>query len=227
MRRRTPPFPQGYAVRPGTDGKRAGAVRSASLVLFVVVLALAGCTTGSATAPPPGGSATEHATTRSATGSATGPTARPTPSTSASFTYPSDVPAAAQADTTAGAIAFTRYVVNRINTAYTSGQPGLIRAVSTARCARCASFEATIAELASRSRHTVSAPMRVKDVSPGREAHLAGQTVVDVLYQMQAVKIVDAAGTTTGTVSPEQGIYVVALIRDGSVWKIDQIDLLQ
>jgi hypothetical protein len=69
--------------------------------------------------------------------------------------------------------------------------------------------------------------MRVKDVSPGREAHLAGQTVVDVLYQMQAVKIVDAAGTTTGTVSPEQGIYVVALIRDGSVWKIDQIDLLQ
>lgn len=141
--------------------------------------------------------------------------------------YPTDVPAAAQANTPAGAVAFANYFFGRMNTAYTTGQAGLLSPLTTTRCARCATFEADLAALAAQGRHTVSGPVQLRGSNPSKEAHRADQTVVDVLFKMLPVKIVDVGGAAVGTVPDTRGIYVVALVRDGSVWRVDGIELLQ
>lgn len=141
--------------------------------------------------------------------------------------YPTDVPADAQANTPAGAVAFANYFFGRMNTAYTTGQAGLLSPLTTTRCARCVTFEADLAALAAQGRRTVSGPVQLRGSNPSKEPHRADQTVVDVLFKMLPVKIVDAGGAAVGTVPNTRGIYVVALVRDGSVWRVDGIELLQ
>ena len=73
----------------------------------------------------------------------------------------------------------------------------------------------------------MSGPVQLRGSNPSKEAHRADQTVVDVLFKMLPVKILDAGGAAVGTVPDTRGIYVVALVRDGSVWRVDGIELLQ
>ena len=141
--------------------------------------------------------------------------------------YPTDVPAAAQANTPAGAVAFANYFFGRMNTAYTTGQAGLLSPLTTTRCARCATFEADLAALAAQGRHTVSEPMLLREVTASNEPHIEGQTPVDVLFRLRATKIVDSAGAAAGTLAEKNGIYLVSLLRDGVVWRVSSITLMQ
>ena len=154
-------------------------------------------------------------------------TTRPTPTAAAKPTYPSDVPAAAQANTPAGALAFARYFFGRLNAAYATGQTGLLHPLGTAKCAGCGTLEDEAAAVTSGGRHTVSEPMLLREVTASNEPHIEGQTPVDVLFRLRAVKIVDSAGAAAGAVKEKNGIYLVSLLRDGAVWRVSSITLMQ
>lgn len=85
------------------------------------------------------------------------------------------------------------------------GAGGAAEPADDHRCARCATFEADLAALAAQGRHTVSGPVQLRGSNPSKEAHRADQTVVDVLFKMLPVKIVDAGGAAVGTVPDTRG----------------------
>ena len=177
----------------------------------------------------PGGAAGSAGTAGTSARATAGTTAaaRPTASAPATLAYPSDVPAEAQADSPAGALAFTRYFFGRLNTAYATGQTGLLRPLGTAKCTLCTTMEDEVAALTSGGRHTVSEPLLLREVTPSNEPHIEGQTLVDVLFRLRATKIVDSAGAAAGTLAEKNGIYLVSLLRDGAVWRVSSITLMQ
>ena len=192
----------------------AGALASATV--------LAACSGGAGiTATPTATKPVSAAASTRATSTAT------TPPTPTATPYPTDVPAAARADTGAGAIAFAKFFFGRLNTAYTTGQTGLIRPMLSTKCRGCERFEGDVAKLASQAQRTATDPMLVKLVNPSNAPHRVGQTVVDVLFHLRPVRILGSDGKAAGTLTEVQGIYVVALVRDGDVWRVDGVDLLQ
>ena len=184
---------------------------------------------GACSSGPSAATATSGATAATSARSTAGATAtvRPTATAAATPTYPSDVPAAAQANTPAGALAFTRYFFGRLNAAYATGQTGLLHPLGTAKCAGCGTLEDEAAAVTSGGRHTVSEPMLLREVTASNEPHIEGQTPVDVLFRLRAVKIVDSAGAAAGAVKEKNGIYLVSLLRDGAVWRVSSITLMQ
>lgn len=198
-------------------------------VALTTAALLGACSAGSGVGQPAGssGGAGEVGGSGSrppATGSAS---TRPTTSASARPTYPTDLPTAAQADTPAGALAFVRAVFGRLNTAYVTGQSGLVQPLGTARCAGCATLENAVTAVASQGRHTVSEPLLLREVTLSNEPRRAGTTVVDVLFHQRPVGVVDAAGKAAGSVPEVKGIYLVTLVRDAALWRVDAIELLQ
>ena len=103
----------------------------------------------------------------------------------------------------------------------------LLRPLGTAKCTGCGTLEAEAAAVTSGGRHTVSEPMLLREVTASNEPHIEGQTPVDVLFRLRATKIVDSAGAAAGTLAEKNGIYLVSLLRDGVVWRVSSITLMQ
>lgn len=191
---------------------------------LAAVALLGACSSGSAATPStagPSGASSSRVT------SGTAATTRPAVSAPATAAYPTDVPAPAQANTPAGALAFTRYFFGRLNTAYATGQTGLLRPLAMAKCTLCGTLEDEVAALTLEGRHTVSEPLLLREVTSSNEPHIEGQTLIDVLFRLRATKIVDAAGAAAGTVKEVNGIYLVALVHDGTRWRVARIDVMQ
>jgi hypothetical protein len=149
-----------------------GTVKKYSAALLAVPLAasmlLAGCSGGAqAGASPPSTTGSPPPTTSSAP---TTPSAAPTTTAPIRKTDP-NIPAAARAHTPAGAEAFVRYFIERLNVAWTGPQAGILSPLCQASSKACAGYEKEALRLAKEGHRFDGDPVMIEFIgalnSPG------------------------------------------------------------
>ena len=198
---------------------------------LTAVFAVAGCTSNSAPAPgvsstPPAASTTTSASTTSiATPTAT----RATSITSRPSTPPTDpnVPAAAKAQTTDGAIAFTQYFFDSVNTSWTKPEAGRLPALFTPTCSSCQNFENNAAKYVRENTRYNKTPLEILEVSSHGPAVEGPKQTVDAVIHQVAASIVDASGKSVSNAEEQRGIFVSDLVWQGDGWKLTSIKVQQ
>lgn len=185
------------------DGLRRGSPIWA--VLAAAVLVVAGCSGGEEPPPPPKSSSVTSQTTTATTSTAA----------------PSGIPAAARAHTPAGAVAFVRYFIERVNYAWTTPQPGAISALSEQACKSCADLEKTAGELAL-LRHRYDAPV-VSVASLTNVASKPGIETVLFVGSQRKANVVDAAGRVVSSDPQQSSRRIFVLAWHQQRWSVAQI----
>ena len=150
-------------------------------------------------------------------------TASSSPSPSAGGTAAaSDVPAEAQAPTSAGAEAFARFFYTETKRAFESKNPDLIKAISAPGCTSCDNYIASITLLRDNNERVENFTVTVLSaVAPA----LAGSTArVDVSWSSPEVLRYDASGKVIMREGPFKRVDdQMNLVRRGDSWVIAQL----
>jgi len=192
------------------------------------MIAVAGCTGD----PKPTGtssSATPTTSTSAASESTTASSTSTTPNTPASASAASDsnVPAAAEAQNTDGAIALTGYFFALLNQAWTKPQAGLMTPHFTSGCLTCQNFEKNAKDYVANDQRYDRPPVKVIEVSSHGPAKAGPAQMIDVVFTQVAASVVDGTGHTVKSVTQTQGISVVELAWQDDQWKITSIKVQQ
>lgn len=179
-------------------------------------LALTGCAVGTDSAP------TETPTS-------TGPsstTASPPPLASATTgTLPTDpgIPPAARAHTIAGAEAFIRYYIQRINDASRMSDPTLLDPLTGPDCPGCRPLTDFISANASAGTHVDGDMWEVqRTITQTFDATSAG---VIVTISQRPARIVDRDGRSVDVLRANQGDRLMTL-GFGAVWRLDRVQMV-
>ncbi|WP_211254680.1 DUF6318 family protein [Knoellia aerolata] len=180
----------------------------------VVTLALAGCN-GGEEEPSASPTATSPSTPSVAASSASpSVTATPSPSTTASI----NIPAAARANTDAGAIAFVRFWFDRVNEAFMTPNPSLIPALSSPSCRSCSNLADNPVQYAAKGQRVKPAPFKpLRDVK-SLGADSLGQYRVSFTLAQNAVSVVDSSGKVVESQKASSAVRIALLSRKGEQW---------
>ena len=195
---------------------------------LTAVLAVAGCTGN----PTPTSTATSSTTstgsptTSTPTTSSAAPT---TPETSATTTTAIDpnIPPAAKAQTTDGAIAFTTYFFGMVNTSWTKPESGRLPALFTPTCSSCQNFEDNAVKYVRENTRYNKTPLEILEVSSHGPAVEGPKQTVDAVVHQVAASVVDASGKSVSTAEERRGIFVSDLVWQGDGWKLTSIKVQQ
>ncbi|MGL5927697.1 MAG: DUF6318 family protein [Dermatophilaceae bacterium] len=133
------------------------------------------------------------------------------------------VPAAARAQTEAGAEAFTRYFIDQLAIAWMEPRAGLIASLSDPKCTFCTKSEAQAKEYVAKGYQFDSRPVEVLKVEPFGGAP-KNQQFLAVTFQQLPTAVVDQSGKE---VDRQQGmdeeLYVIVAWRQ-SGWQLLEIE---
>ena len=184
---------------------------------------LAGC--GGDPKPDASPSRTTTTTASSPTTPAPTTTASASPTTTAGPTTDPNIPAAARANTAAGAEAFTRYFFEQLNRSWSTADPTLLPPLSEPGCKTCGAFTASAASFRSKNQHYKGEFFSVTSIGALGEG-LKGQEVV-VVGKQEPGAIVDQAGRVIETSVAQAGKFVMSLRWTGSGWKAVELQVLR
>jgi hypothetical protein len=194
-----------------TSGRSfAGAVVLAALV--------AGCSGASNDSPAPSPVRPSPGTTAPSgtpSSGATSPSSSPTGGT----TIPEGVPAAARANTAAGAEAFARYYFDRLNAAFVDPAASSVAALATTRCMSCENFSASIKGMAARSERLDRAPYSIAAAVELPDS-VPAQRVFSIVIAQAETRTMKADGASTLN-KAERSTAEILVRREGTGWKID------
>lgn len=178
---------------------------------------MGGCTNGGGGAgggtSPPSTSSTTTGSPATASGSST------SVGTSPSTTTAAEVPSAARQHTPAGAEAFVRFFVDRINAAYLTADPTPIRVISERGCLSCRSLEKDVSSLAAKGQRYSSAALTfTSDIAIGGAPK--GQQHVRLFMTQNRVNIIDGNGQVVRTDREKPLKSTVGLIWQGGQWLV-------
>lgn len=178
-------------------------------------LALAGCS-GREEEPTATPSATSSSTGSPSPTGSTSPSATGSPSASASA--PIDIPAAAQANTEDGAVAFVRFWFEQVNIAFTTANPAVITLLSTSDCKSCSSLAESPAEFAAKQQRAKPSPFKplTNVKSLGKDPD--GQYRVSFTLAQNTVSVLDASGKVVDTQQGGSAKRVALVTRKGEQW---------
>ena len=165
------------------------------------------------TAPSPTTSTSSPTTTSASPTSTAGPTTDP------------NIPAAARANTAAGAEAFTRYFFEQLNRSWSTADPTLLPPLSEPGCKTCGAFTASAASFRSKNQHYKGEFFSVTSIGALGEGP-KGQEVV-VVGKQEPGAIVDQAGRVIETSVAQAGKFVMSLRWTGSGWKAVELQVLR
>ncbi len=220
--------------RMGAEALREGAlVQSVTTKPYAVglataaLIAVAGCT-GDAK-PTVTISTTSPASSTTSTSESTTGSGSTTPSTSASTTAAADpnVPAAAGAETTEGAIAFTTHFFGLVNQAWTRPEARLLPPLFTAACTSCQNFEDNAEKYVREGTRYNKTPLEVIEVSPHGPPVKGARQTIDVVVNQVAASVVDANGKSVSDIKEQRGVFVAELLWMDTGWKLTSIKVLQ
>lgn len=218
----------------GTGNGRCVRALTCSAIMLTVVTGVAGC--GGKT----GAGGSSVATSTPATASST-PAASPTSTVSSASSTPTvastgnpalginGLPDAAKQKTTDGAIAFVKYYLEVVNTAYSTPDDTLIAPLSDSGCKVCAAWATSVKTFAAQKAKTsgriyigISQPTIVANLLADQPAEVHVQCVVDVA----AAKVVDPSGKVlqASKASSSGRVFLLRWVDDG--WQTLQVDRL-
>jgi hypothetical protein len=196
-----------------------GSVKKTSAALLAASILLAGCSGD--TKPDPSSSSTtgsSPATTTPAPTTASPTTASPTPDP--------NIPAAARAHTPAGAEAFVRYFIERLNIAWTAPRAGILSPLCQASSKACAAYEKTAARLTTQRHHYDGPPVTIGFVGALDSASLNHLDVVANVVQERRSEI-DAAGKTYVTDKRQNLRLDYELLYTGQAWSVASVKIMK
>ena len=202
-------------------------MKKTSVGLLAVPLAasmlLSGC--GDDTKPDVSPSRT---TAPSPTTSTTAPaptTTSPSPTTTAGPTSDPNIPAAARANTPAGAAAFVKYFHDQLNVAWGQPRAGLLAPLSLTDCKTCRALEDNAASLVAKHERVSGDTVRIDSVDPGDTDSNGDQRVIITGAQLRT-SVVDSNGQKVRDI-PANRIRSVAMTRwTASGWRVSEIKVL-
>ena len=192
-----------------------GYAAALSLLVACGLGALAGCT-GEADDPAVTGNGTGGAEATTSASPSSPPPTTTTPTTATS-TPAVQIPEAARAHTKAGAEAFVKFYLDRVNAAWTTPEAGLLTSLGDSGCLTCKAFEKEAAELVSKRHRYAKAPAIYTKVEAFGAVTNEGRRRVRVLGVQQRVDIVDSSGNVVST-DPRKPIAVTAV----TMWQGDR-----
>ena len=185
----------------GDEGPRRGG--AARVVLMAVALVVPGCSGGDDPPPPLKSSPVTSQTTTATTSTAA----------------PNGIPPAARAHTPAGAVAFVRYFIDRVNYAWTAPEVGVISGLGEPGCLSCKSMEGTAQDLKLKGHRYRADPVTATQIRPASSAPNGQQYVVAEMHQHRT-DIIDAQGQIISTDADKRFTTTIALVwREGS-WRV-------
>ena len=195
---------------------------------LTAVLAVAGCAgnPNSTQTATDSSTSTGSSTTSKPTTSSTAPTTPETSTTTTAATDPT-VPAAAKAQTTDGAIAFTKYFFDLVNTSWTKPESGRLPALFTPTCSSCQNFENNAAKYVRENTRYNKTPLEILEVSSHGPAVEGPKQTVDAVVHQVAASVVDASGKSVSQAEERRGIFVSDLVWQGDGWKLTSIKVQQ
>ena len=154
------------------------------------------------------------------------PTTSSTPTSSPTAAGPKvdpNIPAAARANTGAGAEAFTKYFFAQLNVAWATPKAGLVAALSVPACKTCAAFEGTATELEAKRQHYRGDVFSVSSINllgVGPRGH-----ELLVVGRQEAGATVDQAGKVIETSAAQAGKFVISLRWTDGAWKAIELQV--
>ena len=179
---------------------------------------LAGC--GGDTKPDASPSRTTAPSPTTSTSSPTTTSASPT-STAGPTTDP-NIPAAARANTAAGAEAFVRYYFERLNLAWTGPQAGILSPLCQISSKSCAALERTATRLTTEGHRYDGNPVTIEFIGA---LDAPSPNKLDVLANVvqERRNEVDAAGKTYVTDERKKLRFVFELLYVGQAWSVSSM----
>lgn len=207
----------------GND-EAGNAVKKTSAALLAVPLAasmlLAGCGGDSNPDASRSSTASSSPTTTSAPTTSVSPTATVTP------TIDPNIPAAARAQTPAGAEAFTKYFFERLNVAWTGPRAGILSPLCQASSKACAAYEKTAARLTKEGHRYDGNPLTMKFIGVLDATNPNKYDVLVNLVQERRREI-DAAGKTIVTDKRKTFRVNVELAFTDRAWSVAKMQIMQ
>lgn len=188
---------------------------------LVVGLGLAGCTgddPASQSTPP--SSATPRSTSTSVGSPSTSTTSPADPTSGAGGSGDVGIPAAARAQTSSGAEAFTTYFFGRLNAGYSEARVAYLDPLVLPTCKTCAGFRTTVATLAKDGQHYVGDFATPTTVTIATFSPPTAKTFVSTRTPRHTV--VDSSGKTVDTIEAGALNVSVFLEYDGQ-WRVSEI----
>ncbi|WP_101394389.1 DUF6318 family protein [Phycicoccus duodecadis] len=187
----------------------------AALVVVVVLAAtvLGGCTDDA-----------DPVATASPTASSVSPSATASPSASASPSATASgpaIPAAARAQTPAGAEAFVRFYIAQSAKAWMVPDPTLLDGLATSHCVTCANLRVTAKELQDEHRKYDAVPIVVSSVQ--RLSGTNARYVFDLRLRQPAVNVLNKDGTVVDRQSADSLTRAARVVWVEGQWQVDGI----
>lgn len=202
-------------------GSVRGRLAAAAVTSAAAAAALAAC---SSSPPPPAPTLTPV----SPSPGTTPPTTPSTPTGDATATPPTSgataaqVPAAARANTAAGAEAFARYYFDALNAAFTTPDPGRLHGLADDSCRPCAAFQAATAALARSGYHVEPTPYSPQLFQELPDSTPAARVFLLVVAQPPTTTRRSDGSTVSRTPAARQATEIL-VARDGETWKVKDI----
>lgn len=187
-------------------------MKKISAALLAASMLLAGC--GGDAKPDPSSSST----------SGSSPTTT-TPAPTNSVTTDPNIPAAARANTPAGAEAFVRYFIERWNVAWTDPRAGILTPLCQASSKACAAYERTAARLTREGHRYNGNPVTIKFIG-ALEAPSANKLDVLANVLQESRSEIDGAGKTYVTDKREDLRLDFELLYTGQAWSVASINIM-
>lgn len=192
----------------------------------VAVASLTGCSDDSSSATSSTSRATSTTTSSTPT---TSPTTSSKPSTSSTSPTSSDpnvagapgVPEAARHRTEAGAIAFTKYYLDQINTTGTHPRKGVLRALSIPTCKTCENLEASVDYAVDHSERNSGAQVKlvsIKGLMPNGETR-----TIEAITDQLAFSVIGPSPTSYPAL--KRAGYVFSLSWGTNGWRTKEIQI--
>ena len=193
-------------------------MKRTSAALLAASILLAGC--GGDTKPDGSSSSTTSSSPTTTTSSPT-TSSSPSPTTSGPTADP-NIPAAARANTPAGAEAFVRYFYGQLNLAWSKPQAGLISGLSATTCKTCANFEAEAVKSVTKNERVIGQSVVLDTVDTSDATNPAKMTVLAIGFQPKTI-VVDALGKTVQKLQRESVRTLVTVQWEGVRWRLGEI----
>ena len=136
------------------------------------------------------------------------------------------VPAAARANTSAGAEAFARFYLELVNEAWMRPDPDLLRPYVLSSCRTCANDIRTAADLRRRGQRYggKAASLGTSVVAP---EHARGQRTVQIVMRQLRQHIYDKQGRVVERVPSSTAVVEVTVSRASDLWRVNTIRVLR
>ena len=156
--------------------------------------------------------------------STSSPTTTAPPTTSP--TTDPNIPVAARAHTPAGAEAFVRYFIERLNVAWTGPRTGILPPLCQASSKACAAYETTATRLATQGHRYDGNPVTVKVIAA---LGSTSKNRIDVLANVvqEPRREIDASGKTIVTDKRKDLRLDFELLQTDQAWSVASIKIMK